>query len=141
MKKQSIGKRILCLFLPLTLLLIFILFPFYWTFITSVKSNAELFSWGVVTYWPHTFTWEAYEKLFTTSVNFLAAMKNSLIVAVLTTIVDVYKRQAQASGKAFETLYTVILGVIFVQGVPEAIVAAVLSAVICRVLIRTVKQR
>lgn len=48
---------------------------------------------------------------------------------------------AQASGKAFETLYTVILGVIFVQGVPEAIVAAVLSAVICRVLIRTVKQR
>ena len=88
MKKQSIGKRILCLFLPLTLLLIFILFPFYWTFITSVKSNAELFSWGVVTYWPHTFTWEAYEKLFTTSVNFLAAMKNSLIVAVLTTIVS-----------------------------------------------------
>ena len=88
MKKQSIGKRILCLYLPLIILLVFILFPFYWTFITSVKSEEELFSWGIVTYWPHTFTMEAYEKLFTTSVNFLSAMKNSLIVAVLTTIVS-----------------------------------------------------
>ena len=46
------GKRLLSLFLPLFILLVFILFPFYWTFITSVKPESELY--GAVTYWPHT---------------------------------------------------------------------------------------
>ena len=45
---------------------------------------------------------------------------------------------AQASGRAFETLYSVILAVIFVNGVPEALVAAALTAVICRVLRKAV---
>ena len=73
------GKRLISLFLPLFILLVFILFPFYWTFITSVKPESELY--GAVTYWPHSITFVAYQKLFTTTVNFFAAMKNSLIVA------------------------------------------------------------
>ena len=71
------GKRLLSLFLPLFILLVFILFPFYWTFITSVKPESELY--GAVTYWPHSVTFVAYQKLFTTTVNFFVAMKNSLI--------------------------------------------------------------
>lgn len=84
--KQSFIKRLLTLYLPLTLILLFILFPFYWTFITSVKPEAELY--GAVTYWPENFTWDAYKKLFTTTVDFLSAMKNSLIVATATTLVS-----------------------------------------------------
>lgn len=86
MRKEPFLKQLLTLYLPLTLLLIFILFPFYWIFITSIKPEAELY--GAVTYWPRAVTWENYKKLFTTTVNFVAAMKNSFIAAGLTTIVS-----------------------------------------------------
>jgi len=86
MKHQSLVRRIIS-YLPLVLLLVFILFPFYWTFITSVKPEDELYG-AAVTYWPRVITFESYKKLFTTTVNFLAAMKNSFIVASLTTMVS-----------------------------------------------------
>lgn len=86
MERQSLMKRFISC-IPLVLLLIFILFPFYWTFITSIKPENELYG-AAVTYWPRVITFESYKKLFTTTVNFLAAMKNSLIVASLTTIVS-----------------------------------------------------
>lgn len=86
MKNQTGVKRIFLVYLPLVLLMIFILFPFYWTFVTSVKPENELYG-AVVTYWPKHITFEAYTKLFTTTVDFLTAMKNSFIVASLTTVV------------------------------------------------------
>ena len=86
MKRESFLKRFLTLYLPLIVILLFILFPFYWTFITSIKPDTELY--GAVTYWPRHVQWENYSKLFTTTVNFLAAMKNSFIVAGVTTIVS-----------------------------------------------------
>lgn len=86
MRKQSFGKRFLMTYLPLIALLIFILFPFYWTFVTSIKPEAELY--GSVTYWPSAVIWENYKKLFTTTVDFLKAMKNSFIVASITTVVS-----------------------------------------------------
>ncbi len=87
MKQKKILTRIFTLYMPLAALLLFILFPFYWTFVTSVKSQSELHGM-VVTYWPKTFTWDSYKKLFTTTVNFISAMKNSLLVAGITTIVS-----------------------------------------------------
>ena len=86
MRKQSFGKRFLMTYLPLIALLIFILFPFYWTFLTSIKPEAELY--GAVTYWPSAVIWDNYKKLFTTTVDFLKAMKNSFIVASITTVVS-----------------------------------------------------
>lgn len=83
MKRESFLKRFLTVYLPLIVILLFILFPFYWTFITSIKPDTELY--GAVTYWPRQVQWENYTKLFTTTVNFLAAMKNSFIVAAVTT--------------------------------------------------------
>jgi len=80
--------RFFTLFLPLLLLLVFLLFPFYWTFVTSVKPEAELA--GPVTYWPKRITFEAYSKLFTTTVNFFSAMKNSFIVALSTSVVTLF---------------------------------------------------
>lgn len=86
MKKQSFLKRLLTLYLPLIAILLFILFPFYWTFITSVKPDTELY--GMVSYWPSVVQWDNYKELFTTTVNFFNAMKNSFIAAGLTTILS-----------------------------------------------------
>ena len=86
MKRESSLKEIISLYLPLILILLFILFPFYWIFITSIKPETELY--GAITYWPRSVTWENYKNLFTTTVNFIAAMKNSFIAAALTTIVS-----------------------------------------------------
>ncbi len=84
-RKKAIKRAVL--YIPLVLLLLFILFPFYWTFVTSIKPQDELYG-TVVTYWPKHLTFEAYTKLFTTTVNFFAAMKNSLVVACCTTVVS-----------------------------------------------------
>ena len=83
---ESRTTRFLLLYLPLILFLLFLLFPFYWTFVTSLKSSAELHSTTVV-YWPANPTFQAYRYLFE-QYNFLHPMKNSLIVAVITTLVS-----------------------------------------------------
>ena len=80
------ASRFFLLWLPLIVLLVFLLFPFYWTFVTSIKSPAELNSINVV-YWPQQPTFEAYRHLFEIN-NFLHPMKNSLVVALITTLVS-----------------------------------------------------
>lgn len=84
--RETFLRRLFTLYIPLLLILLFILFPFYWTFITSIKPEAELY--GAVTYWPKAIVWDSYKNLFTTTVNFLNAMKNSFVVAAATTIVS-----------------------------------------------------
>lgn len=95
MKQNDKLKRAASLYIPLIVLLLFILFPFYWTFVTSIKSQTELYGM-TVTYWPKTFSLESYRKLFTTTVNFVDAMKNSFIVAMITTIVSLAASTAAA---------------------------------------------
>lgn len=82
-RMQEQIKNMFGLYLPLILFMIFILFPFYWMFVTSVKPEQELY--GNVTYWPRHLTWEAYQKLFG-SFDFLRPMGNSLFVAFVTTL-------------------------------------------------------
>ncbi|MGN8646292.1 carbohydrate ABC transporter permease [Gracilibacillus sp. HCP3S3_G5_1] len=85
MKQKGLFQKILLLYLPLTIIMVFLLFPFYWTFITSIKPENELYG-PVVTYWPENFTLEAYRKLFG-EFNFILPMFNSFSVAIITTIV------------------------------------------------------
>lgn len=85
--KKPVAQRIFGLYLPLTAILLFLLFPFYWTFVTSIKPENELYG-AVVTYWPQTPTFEAYRKLFV-DFNFLKPMGNSLLVAIITTLVTI----------------------------------------------------
>ena len=82
--KRSLSRAFL-FYLPMAAILLFLLFPFYWTFITSVKPSEELLG-QTVTYWPQNFTWDAYHRLFS-QVNFLGPMGNSLFVASMTTMV------------------------------------------------------
>lgn len=70
----------------LVLLLVFLLFPFYWTFVTSIKPEKELFS-RVVSYWPKDVTFDSYYALFS-KFNFIKPMQNSVLVASITTIIS-----------------------------------------------------
>ena len=79
---ESRAFRFFTLWLPLILFLLFLLFPFYWTLVTSLKTYAELHSLTVV-YWPQQPTMAAYRYLFQ-QYNFLHPMRNSLLVAVIT---------------------------------------------------------
>lgn len=83
---EPAASRVFLLWMPLVLFLLFLLFPFYWTLVTSLKPAAELHSTTVV-YWPKSPTFEAYRYLFG-QYNFLHPMKNSLIVALITTLVS-----------------------------------------------------
>jgi len=88
MKKSGfpLVKSILS-YLLLAAFIVFLLFPFYWTFVTSIKTSAELYS-QTVTYWPAMPSFESYKRLFS-EYNFLKPMGNSLLVAALTTLISV----------------------------------------------------
>ena len=70
----------------------------------------------------------------------LGSMTNTVLVMGL-----IYycfgKSYAAAKGIGFEALYDVILGVVAVNGVLEALVAAMITAVVCKVLLRVLKKR
>lgn len=85
-KKKNVFVRFAVLYLPLAVLLLFLLFPFYWTFVTSIKPEQELYG-SIVTYWPQSMTGESYRKLFV-EFNFLKPMYNSFVVAAITTILS-----------------------------------------------------
>lgn len=83
---EPLPIRIVMLYIPLTLFLLFLLFPFYWTLITSLKTSAELHATPIV-YWPAQPSFESYRYLFT-QFNFLHPLLNSFIVASVTTIIS-----------------------------------------------------
>ncbi|MFC4402507.1 carbohydrate ABC transporter permease [Gracilibacillus xinjiangensis] len=85
MHKKSFSNRLFSLYLPLGIILFFLVFPFYWTFVTSIKPERELYG-PTVTYWPEELTFASYAKLFG-EFNFLLPMFNSLLVATITTVV------------------------------------------------------
>lgn len=87
MRRSPAGAaKSLASYLLLAAMLVFLLFPFYWTFVTSVKPEKELYGKNV-TYWPENFTFESYRRLFS-DYNFIRPMTNSLVVASATTLVS-----------------------------------------------------
>jgi len=79
------AKRLLS-YLLLAFMLAFLLFPFYWTFVTSITPERELYG-KEVSYWPREATFESYRRLFR-DYNFVRPMTNSLIVAAATTLIS-----------------------------------------------------
>ncbi len=59
--------------------------PLFWIFITSIKSNSELYALPLV-YWPKEPTLDAYKKLFTYA-NFGSYFKNSLFVTLVSSVI------------------------------------------------------
>ena len=74
-------KQMLLIHVPLTLVLIFMLFPFYWCVITAFKPDAEIIS-RAVTYFPHEFTFDNFIYAWN-NVGFFRYFINSLFVSGL----------------------------------------------------------
>lgn len=71
----------------LAVLLLFELFPFYFVFITSFKHEAQIVSFQSL-YYPDPWTLDQYEKLLGPTRNFLAWMRNSVIISTVTPLVS-----------------------------------------------------
>ena len=73
------------LWVPLAAWLSFVLAPYLWMFLTSIKPPAELYTKGVQ-YWPSHPTFEGYRLLMQTT-PFLTYMRNSAIIAISTCVI------------------------------------------------------
>ena len=73
-------------YLALSLAVILVLFPIYWMIITSLKLPREIFR--VPSLWPKTFTLDNFTKLLADG-SFLLAIRNSLIVSSIVTVISV----------------------------------------------------
>jgi multiple sugar transport system permease protein len=59
--------RIFTIYVPVVIVLILILFPFYWMIATSFKANSELTNLKLNPFYPHSPTLDHYRKLLTTT--------------------------------------------------------------------------
>ena len=84
---RSLGTRTLRLYLPLSLLLILMLFPFYWMLITSIKPNRELYNARIMPLIVYQPTLKHYVDLITET-NFLTWTYNTILVAIVSTAVS-----------------------------------------------------
>jgi multiple sugar transport system permease protein len=82
-RKLIIGRSLTYAALGVAVLLI--LFPVYWMIITSLKLPREIYR--VPSLWPKVFTLDNYETLF--EKGFLTAIRNSLLVATIVTVISV----------------------------------------------------
>lgn len=87
-KTQEKLKKIVFLWIPLGIFLIFTLAPFYWILITSLKTSTEVFA-KPISYWPRELTFDNYIYLFE-NLHFEKYFLNSLFVSLsVTTLVSV----------------------------------------------------
>ena len=85
MRKFNAEKQLgICLLV--IAFLVFLIFPLYWMFVTSVKTDAEIYANPLI-YWPMHIVGDTYERLFG-YFDFLHYMKNSLIVAVAAMLIS-----------------------------------------------------
>ncbi len=80
-KKRPEGKTPWWMWLSVVAIVLFCLFPFYWLLNTSLKTGADLSGSNLV---PPSPTIDNYESIFKDS-NFTNALRNSAIVALITT--------------------------------------------------------
>jgi multiple sugar transport system permease protein len=86
---RTVRRRLLGLYLPLTAFLVFLLFPFYWMLIVSVKPTPDLFNQANNPFWVQSFTLENYVYLFEKTA-FLTWLQNTLIVSVAATAISLF---------------------------------------------------
>ena len=94
MKAKRTSKILSRVFIVLCLIVA--LFPIYWMLCTSLKSDGEIYQ-KIPTMIPKRFTMEAYSYLLTKT-NFLNAIKNSLLVATVVSLLSI--------AVAYPTAYT-----------------------------------
>ena len=83
--RENYISRTLKIYIPLGLLMVFILFPYIWTFITSIKPADELYT-NQFQFLPEKPTLEYYAQLLGEK-KFILGARNSIIVSVSTSVV------------------------------------------------------
>jgi len=86
--KNHLKTRNLVLIFSLFMLLIFVLFPFFWAIVTSLKIDSQIRS-SADLFWPNPFTLKHYVEVLTKT-PFLKWYINSTLVAVVSTIVGIF---------------------------------------------------
>jgi multiple sugar transport system permease protein len=84
---ERFSNRMLYIYLPLVFYLLFLLFPFYWMTIVSVKPTNDLFEMKYNPFWIQKFTLENYLYLFQNTA-FPEWVKNTFIVSVVSTVLS-----------------------------------------------------
>jgi multiple sugar transport system permease protein len=84
-----LGRQVLSLYLPLGAYLVFLLFPFYWMSIVSLKPTNDLFEMQYNPFWIQHFTLENYRYLFENTA-FPEWVKNTLIVSTVSTALSLF---------------------------------------------------
>jgi multiple sugar transport system permease protein len=84
-----ILDRLLTLYLPLLLVLIFLLAPFYWMTVTALKPNSELYDGAISPLVVYTPTTEHFEYLWTKT-DFVVWGWNTMFVAIAATAISIF---------------------------------------------------
>src|SRR5437899_4037923 len=85
---RFVGRAIR-IYIPLLILLVVTLFPFYWMAVTSFKSASELFDFSVSPLWVRDPTLDWYRHLFTQT-NFARSAFNTALVATVSTLISLF---------------------------------------------------
>ncbi len=85
--RATLGRRVLTVYVPLALFLVFLLFPFYWMFIVSMKRPTDLFNLHFNPFGIQHFTLGNYGYLFRDT-EFATWAKNTLIVSTAATLLS-----------------------------------------------------
>lgn len=75
-------------YMPLSMFVVFAVFPFYWMLVASLKSNRELYSLKAFPFWVDKPVLSQYTYLFENT-DFLTWLMNSVSVGIITTLVSV----------------------------------------------------
>jgi len=86
---MALGRRLLGMYIPLSLFLVFLLFPFYWMAMVSFKPTTELFDLQNNPFLIKHFTLENYAYLFRETA-FTQWVKNTLIVSLSATAISLF---------------------------------------------------
>ena len=89
-KKQVVMKVLvqIALYAFLTIMALFVLFPFYWMLISSVKTVEE-YNATVPTLWPQNFQWSNYSAVFKSDdLNLLQLFWNTVKVGLISTVLS-----------------------------------------------------
>jgi multiple sugar transport system permease protein len=84
---MSASRRVVTVYLPLSLAAILLLFPFYWMLITSIKTNSELIDLNGLPFWVFQPTLDHYRYLFAET-GFLRWTLNTLTISVVATAIS-----------------------------------------------------
>ena len=131
---RGFRGRLLRLYLPLAIFIVGMLFPFYWMLITSIKPNRELYNARIMPLIVYQPTLKHYVDLLYET-NFLTWTYNTMLVAIVTTIVSLVIGTMMAYPLArmrFPGTAVVAIGVAATYLVPQPLLFIPMSDIINR---------